>query len=432
MPRKPLPTLFFAKTLTLADLRKANTWLTAQSTAINGKTIAAATLVKGKNNGSPLLLLAQLHGNEACGLAGVLLALALSEAGLLEHDIIAAVGNHLAAAQYFESLHHSPHTRQETRDAFRCGLSDSGQLLPDMNRISVDFLTRENPDYHVLRARELYALGLHSCGVLDIHSARGNMLCITDHKHDAELKNSPIRALLTGLADAIAAHASTTVSVQTLKTILHPLPNIRYQVGIEAGRHEAPDSPYNAANFTLSFLNTIGFTSVAPLFAGETGIFDGYAVQPRITYADLDYGDTLRAEDMVYMAKPCHALASVPSRSDTVIVKYDGGYALQTVADFTHKPLGVMEYAIYQYDEMEAIPAGQVVAVSVPSGTAFKTKQDFSGIFLSKSGALYDKDPAVGPWPVAADKIGSVKFCYPCTLGPVTLKFDTAAQKARA
>jgi len=413
--------VFFGKTLTLADLRKVSAYVCEQSVHIEGRSIPAALRIKGKIPGAPLIILAQLHGNEPAGLAGILLAMALKEADLLKRDVLAAIGNPLAATQYFESLSANPHTRQETRDAFRCGLSDTGALLPDMNRIPIDFLTRDAHDHHTIRARELYALGTHAQGILDIHTARGNMLCITDHKHDAELKNSPIRALLTHLAEAIAAHASTATSVITFKTILHPLDNIKYQVGIEAGRHEAPESPHNAANYTLSFLYTTGWTTAEPLYTNNSNIFDGYEVSPRITYADLDYGNTLAANDMVYMARPCQSLASVPERSDIVVVKIDGHYGLQSVADFTLKPAGSMEYAIYQYDEMEPIPENQVVAVAIPSGTSFRTKKAFAGIFLSKSAALYDKDPAVGPWPVAADKINTIKFCYPCKVSAITV-----------
>jgi hypothetical protein len=147
-------------------------------------------------------------------------------------------------------------------------------------------------------------------------------------------------------------------------------------------------------------------------------------VLPRITYADLVYGNTLRAHDHIVMARTCHALASVPERSDAVIVKQaDDIYAIQSVADFTRKPAGAMEYAVYQYDEMEPVREGQVVAVAVPSGTTFKAPYDFSGIFVSKSAALYDKDPAVGPWPVSADKIDSVKFCYPCDVSEMRIDF---------
>ena len=253
-------------------------------------------------------------------------------------------------------------------------------------------------DHHTRRAQELFTIGSHISGILDIHSARGNMLCITDHKHDSELKNSPIRAVLLGLADAISANASATVTVQTLKTILHPLPNIKSQVGIEAGRHEDPNAPFNAATFTLSLLNTLGITQVAPLFTQENGIFNAYNVRPRITYADLDHADTLLPEDQIYMVKSSTTPGDTPCP-------------------------GAPEFALHQYDEMEPIGAGQIVAVAIPSRTVFRTKSAFSGIFVSNSGALYDKDPSVGPWPVAGANIGNVKFCYPCDVSEITIEF---------
>jgi hypothetical protein len=83
-----------------------------------------------------------------------------------------------------------------------------------------------------------------------------------------------------------------------------------------------------------------------------------------------------------------------------------------------------MEYAIYQYDEMEPVEHNQVVAVAVPSGTEFTAPYAFSGIFLSKSAALYDKDPSVGPWPVHADHISTIKFCYPCDVSAMKVDFS--------
>ncbi len=417
---------FFAKTLVAGDLRKICHEMMAASVTLDGKEIPAAMRIPGKSSDHPYAILAQLHGNEPAGLAGILLAMALSSAGLLERDVIAAIGNPLAARQYFEALEKNPPTRQETRDAFRCGLSDTGDLLPDMNRIPVDFLTRNPDNHHTKRAQELHAIGKHIWGMVDIHSARGNMLCITDYKRITDLKDSPIRAVLTGLAEAISAHASGNVTVQTLKTIFGTLfhDEMESQTGIEAGRHEDPAAPYNAASFTLSLLHTLGLTSVSPIYVQENGIFEGYHVNPRITYADLHYGDTLRAHDQVFMAKTCQSLASVPERSDSVIVKQSEDiYAIQTVADFTRKPAGTMEYAVYQYDEMESIEKDQVVAVAVPSGTAFTAPKKFSGIFLSKSAALYDKDPSVGPWPVHADHIASIKFCYPCEVSDLKIDF---------
>ena len=396
----------------------------ASSVALEGRSIPGAVLIKGSGGGAPYALLAQLHGNEPAGLAGILLTMALAEAGKLTRDVIGIVGNPVAAGQYFAAWGKAPHARQETRDAYRGGIAADGSLLPDMNRIPVDFLSRAPDNPHIKRAQELYTIGKNACGILDIHSARGTMLCITDHKRDADLKDSPIRDVLTGLAEAISVHASAGITVQTLKTILGPLKNIESQMGIEAGRHESPDAPLYAASYTLSLLHTLGFTSVSPFFAKENGVFQRYEVQPRITYKDLPHAQTLQPEDQIYMVKTCHALASVPARSDTVVVKKpDGRFTLQSVADFTKKPAGDMQFTVYQYDEMEAIEKGQAVAVALPSGTVFSAHQAFSGIFLSKSAALYDKDPAVGPWPVAAAKLSSTKFCYPCKVSELKIDF---------
>lgn len=414
--------VFFGKTLGPAELMKISKEVRESNVTLHGKTIPAALLIPGKKSGKPYAILAQLHGNEPAGLAGILLTMALSAAGKLEGDVIGIIGNPLAAGQYFEAWSKNPSARQETRDAFRCGLDEKGNLLPDMNRIPIDFRTRTATDHHTKRAQELYAVGEQVWGIVDIHSARGNMLCITDHKRDSDLLNSPIRAVLTELAEAISANASATVTVQTFKTILGPLDSIETQTGIEAGRHEAPDSPHNAASFTLSLLHTLKLTDIAPIYKEENGIFERYSVQPRITYDDLAHAP-LAAGDKVYMAKRCASLASVPERSELVIVKQGDHYALQSVAEFTQKPQGSMEYAMYQYDEMEPIAKGEVVAVALPSGVTFSTKESFSGIFVSKSSVLYDKDPAVGPWPVAADKISSIKFCYPCHVSSMKLEF---------
>ena len=72
---------------------------------------------------------------------------------------------------------------------------------------------------------------------------------------------------------------------------------------------------------------------------------------------------------------------------------------------------------------MEVIEEGTVVAMAIPSGAILSAPRDFAGIFFSKSATFYDKDPAVGPWPVAADKLSSTKFCYPCDVEELKLKF---------
>ena len=386
---------FFAKTLTLVELKIIHDHVQKNNITISGtiagQTIPAAIYLKGTESSDttqPFVILAQLHGNEPAGLAGIALAMALAEAGLLKRDVIGIIGNPLAAKQYFAALEKAPNTPQETRDAFRCGLSDTGELLPDGNRIPVDFMTRNDDTAHTKRSRELYFMGQNISGILDIHSARGNMTCITDHKRDSDLKHSPIRALLTELAEAISANASATVTVKTLKTILFPLPNILCQTGIESGRHEDPEAPSVAAAFTLATLYNIKITDVKPLQQEDDGIFERYSVQPRITYSDLIREGDLKDDDQIYMA---------------------------------HENNGKIEN--YQYDEMEAIKAGQIVAVAQPSGAIFRAPSNFSGIFFSKSGVLYDKDPSVGPWPVVANKIDSVKFCYPCIVSEMKIEF---------
>ncbi len=382
---------FFARTLTLADLKIIHDYLQQKSINIAGYNIPAAIHLKSheQSNLMPLVVLAQLHGNEPAGLAGIALAIALSEAGLLKRDVIGIIGNPLAAKQYFTAWEKAPTARQETRDAFRCGLDENGNLLPDGNRIPIDFMTRTDNSAHTMRARELWHLGQNISGILDIHSARGNMTCITDHKNDRDLQYSPIRAVLTELAEAISANSSGNVTVQTLKTILHPLPNLACQTGIEAGRHEDPNAPYMAAAFTLATLYKQGITDIKPLASNDDGVFKRYSVQPRITYADLIHDGVLQPGDEIYMA---------------------------------HENNGKIEN--YQYDEMQEISKGQVVAIARPSGVVFRAPSDFSGIFFSKPGALYDKDPAVGPWPFYAEKLQTVKFCYPCLVTDMKVDFS--------
>lgn len=416
---------FFDFLLELEDLKKVFELVAAEKVLLGGKSIPAAIRIPGGVSGdAPFAILAQLHGNEPGGLAGITLAMALSTAGLLKRDVIGIVGNPLAAAQYFEALATNPDAKQEVRDAYRCGLSADGSLLPDMNRIPVDFMSRPADTPHIKRAQELFHIGQHISGILDIHTARGNMACITDHKHDADLQYSPIRAVLTELADAISAHASSEVKVKTLKTILGSLPNIKSQTGIEAGKHESADTPYNAAMFTLSLFYTLGISSVPALDMKETGEFVRYGVKPRLTYADLPADGDIGKDDKIYMAIGCTSVDHIPSRSDRVVVEKKGGaMAVQTVLEYIINPAGTLLAAIYQYEEMELIKDDQVVAVAIPSGTLLRSPRQFHGIFFSKSGTLYDKDPAVGPWPVPAGKIRDTKFCYPCEIGKMSIDF---------
>lgn len=385
---------FFKTPLSWAQLASVHRYIATQDSG----GIPASIRIKG--NGSmhsapeserPFAILAMLHGNEPAGLAGILLAMALAEMGALKRDIIGAIGNILASTQYFESYKNTPNAPQESRDAYRCGLSETGALLPDMNRIPVDFLSRTPDTAHIARAQQLHAMAQNIWGITDIHSARGDMVCFTDFKHESDLRYSPLRRVLVGLSEAIGAHASAQVSVQTFKTILAPMPHIHSHTGIEAGRHEDPNAPMVAASFTLSLLYNLGITEQPPVYTHENGIFERFTVRPRITYADLKADGAIGADEQIYMAR-------------------------ETAGGIVHA----------QYEEMEAIKAGQVMAVAEPSGTLLRAPYDFSGIFWSKSGALYDKDPSVGPWPFTADKLGNVKICYPCDVTAWNLAWDAA------
>jgi len=383
---------FFSRSLSISELKLIHDYLQNNHIELAGKTIPAAIYLKSSvaSNELPFAIIAQLHGNEPSGLAGIALAMALFEAGLLKRDVIGIIGNPLAASQYFSAWEKNPSSFQETRDAFRCGVDEKGNLLADGNRIPVDFLEKDSGYPHIKRARELYHIAQNISGILDIHSARGNMTCITDHKNDGDLKYSPIRSVLADLAEAISANASKTVAVKTLKNTISHLPNIVSQTGIEAGRHEDPKSPFTAAAFTLSIFYNQKVADVKPLLDYDDGIFVRYSVKPRITYADLSADGYIQEKtDVIYMARET------------------GGKVEE-----------------YQYDEMQAIKKGQVVAMAKPSGALLRADFDFSGIFFSKSSALYDKDPSVDPWPLAAEKMSSVKFCYPCIVSEIKMDFS--------
>jgi hypothetical protein len=415
---------FFAKNLTLTDLKKVASVVQDSQVAMGGKTVPAAISIPGNRKQAPFMILAQLHGNEPAGLAGIALAMALSQAGKLERDVVGVIGNPLASLQYFDAWVEAPTARQEIRDPYRCGVDEQGNLLPDMNRIPVDFAKQSASSPHIKRAQELFAIAEKCSGILDIHSARGDLLCITDYKNEKHLKHSPIRSVFINLAEAVGKNASgAAASVRTFKNLTESLPNIECQIGIEAGRHESTGAPQLAASFTLSLLHTLGITKVPPLYDKENGTFERYNVKPRITYADLTR-EMLAKDDMIYMVMPCKTIEEIPVKSDRVIVKKkDGSFALQTALEHIIKPTGTLCYATHQYNEMEAIKKGQVLAVAVPSGTVFKAPYDFSTLFISKSASLYPKDPAVGPWPVAAGDISKIKFCYPCDVSKWKISF---------
>ena len=44
-------------------------------------------------------------------------------------------------------------------------------------------------------------------------------------------------------------------------------------------------------------------------------------------------------------------------------------------------------------------------------------------IFWSKNKALYDRDPAVGPWPITRAEMAEVNLRYPCKVSKLTVAF---------
>lgn len=367
---------FFAKTLTIDDLRKAHDFLSDITTEIDGKPIGSCIPI-GESKGEPyFILLSLLHGNEPAGLAGILYAFALNEAKLLDKAIMCVVGNNLASKQYFKVMETESDQPQQTRDYYRRGLDEAGEPLPDMNRFPAGFEDAEPDNYHARRLQELDYLADHGQGVIDIHSARGNMVCVTDSSNDSLLKGTSIKAILVGLTEAIGSATATS----TYKTVAGKKPNIIHQYGIEAGTHEDPNSIKIAAEWTCSMLYSLGLTKVEPLHTSDDNKFYEYRVKEKLNFSDFETS------------------AKIPAGETFITVK-DGKE--------------------YQYDEMEEVQAGQVVALSSPSGIELSAAYKFSGIFVTKSSKLFN-DPAIGLYPVTTEQLDT-KFCYPCIVSEISL-----------
>ena len=366
---------FFAKNLTLSDLRKVHDFMSEQSETIDGREIPAATLLDASDE-PYFILLSLLHGNEPAGLEGILYAFALESAGLLDKPILCVVGNNLASKQYFKVMETEADKPQQSRDYYRRGLDDNGEPLPDMNRFPANFRDVAPDTYHANRLQELDYIANYGQGVIDIHSARGNMVCITDSSDDSLLKHSSIKAILVGLTEAIGSATATA----TYKTVAGQKDNIKYQFGIEAGTHEDPNSYKIAGEWTCSMLYDLDITKVKPLASEDSGEFFEYRVKEKLNFSDLV------------------ASSEIPEGEVFVTVK-DGQE--------------------YQYDEMEEVQENQVVALSSPGGIELRAPYKFSGIFVTKSSKLFN-DPAIGLYPVTTEELDT-KFCYPCIVSKITL-----------
>jgi hypothetical protein len=375
---------FFDKILTLTDLNIAHDFLQERSANFDGIEIEAAHRINTKETDDQpaFMLLVQLHGNEPAGLAAFLYTLALSQCGQLRQPVIAVIGNDTAAEQYFNHYSKHPKSPQTSRDIFRRGIDDSGNALADMNRLPVNFLelktTKKKP--YIKRWQELNFIADNVTGILDIHSARGNMVCVTDSSDNNQLAGANIRNILHGLTQAIGAATDS----ETFKTVAGKKLNIKHQFGIEAGMHEDKNSFRIAAEFVASLFTNLVISSAGASAKNSSDIFYEYIVQPKICFANLTASAIIQADD-----------------SFVTVKKIDG--KLQE----------------YQYEEFEQISKGQVVALSKTSATTLSAPADFAVLFITKSAQVFS-DTAIGLYPVAGDKM-ETKFCYPCKVKQIKI-----------
>jgi hypothetical protein len=418
---------FFRKTLSLEDLRKVHDAIAASSVTIPGGAGGSLTIPSvmrvdpdpGRTSSEkPFLLLSQIHGNEPAGLGAALLTMLLAESGKLDRPVYLAIGNTLAAGQYFDALAQDSTSPQEVRDRFRAGVGPAGQLLRDMNRLPNGFKDMDPADPYIKRAQELWQLSGEVSGVLDIHTARGKMVVVTDHREDAQLKYSPIRDVLTGLLESIAGATSS----KPLKLVLDERPNITSLTGIEAGRHEDPQAPGTAAAFALALYHNLGITQVPPLSPEkEDGKFHFYEVGPKVNFSDLKASDSLPPDDLVYTVRTIGKIDHAPEGTTKVLVEGDDKkLSVVPIGDYSPAK-GKLRYAVYQFGEMEYVGAGQTVAVGVPSGTRLSTTGKFHALFVAKSAELY-QDPSVVLLPLKGDALEQ-KFAYPSTHAEVSVEF---------
>lgn len=371
----------------------------------------------GTKASPPFMLTAAIHGNEPAGIAAIYLCIELQKTGLLDAPVYCVIGNHYAAKQYFEAYRADPGARQETRDDFRMGRATDGGLMRDLNRIPRNVQELDaNEHYHTRRAQQLDRLAAQSCGILDIHSARGELPCITNYSDAKYLKYSPIRIVLEGLLDSIAAHTATV----TFKQLIARHPSQKHSFGIEAGRHEDPDAPKLAAEFTLALLYNLGITSATPLRTEDDGLFEAFTVGKVLKLNDLTLKGTPAGNDLFYTVKSCADAAAIPKDCDAVIVeRADGSMAVS--APKNHEASGTLRYHVHQFGELEPVQKDAVVAVAVPSGATLHAPAALHTLFALKLKSLY-KDPAVAIVPFTPDELDK-KFGHPCTPHALRVSF---------
>lgn len=372
---------FFDHQLSMPDLQKVHDYVQAQSLDIEGvgNVPAFLELVPREDENAPLpfLIQAQLHGNEGAGIAGILLAMVLADAGLITQPLWVGIGNHIAAKQYFEAYEKDPKAPVETRDMYRKGVRDCGEPIGDMNRFPENF-REKTEDPYLLRLQQLDAVGDHISGILDIHTARGAMLLVVACTDKTLLKHSPIRAYSEGTLKAI----SGLTGALPFKKVLAQKENIQTMVGIEAGTHEHVRGPEWAAEFTLSLLHNMGLTTAPYHFQKEDGVFYEYQASPSLNFADLTKEDASAdvSNDLFYTICPAGE-GRLPSYAEgLMVIKNPDGTVAVVPEEGAENPL----YAVCQFNELQEIKQGQVIAIGVPSGTQLKAPYDFHTMFVTK------------------------------------------------
>lgn len=403
--------VFYGHKISWSDIQRVHDYIQTHSITATGPKgddievpAALALQGNGKSNALPFILLSQIHGNEPAGLGAALFTIALEETGLLDRPVHLVIGNHYAAKQYFEAWAKDPRSRQESRDDFRMGLASDGKLMRDLNRIPTNVWEMDaNEHYHTARAQQLDALAASASGILDVHSARGDLPCVTTYSDAKALRYSPIRIVLEGLLESIAQHTSTV----TFKQLTSRHTDMKESFGIEAGTHEDPLAPMLAAGFAHALFYNLGITRLEPHdMEKETGTFQTFHVGKVMPFSALRLEGKAGADELFYTVKEGVA-------GDEYITKeQDGTFALTTSKD-------VGLYALHQYGELEEVKKDQLVAISVPSGAKLYAPIALHTLFAAKSKKLY-RDPAAAVVPFTLSEF-SKKFCHPCQPGTLKL-----------